>query len=530
MEEIRLFCKRFSAEAGLIFLLILIKVVLMSLVPVLSDEAYYVYWGTHFAGGYYDLPPMIGWWESAFASAGMSPFVLRLPNLWVAGVIAFWIYRILKGFNISHSFWVAGLYFVLPFDFLGVLISPDVPLIFFSFFSAMLFFDAHEKMRAQQCSPLSAKIGVRFLCAGMFWGAAFLSKYFALALVPAFIVWVLVSNKMRKDRFAGFVSIGLCFLGALPCLIQHLWWNSQNCWANFGFNLITRQKVVDGPELQILLFFLLYLVILATPLLIYEGMKRRKGIMVSNESLQRFQTFCLGMWGIPMLLFGVSALMGKGQGIHWYLSYLPFFVLWVGIKMEPTVARSQFKWVGAFSAVIGIACVLILLSPEWVKQEVLKGRFKLDIELAQGGSTLVEQITPLLDGVDGLFTDAYVYSSTLDYQLRRFGAIHSQSRIKGVGFWGPGSRFGRVFDWTNHFADLEGKTLLLFSGVPPSVEGFQSFFDQVQTQKFNLNGATYFLTKANHFRSRSYIEKVLNPVFESYYPFSGAGSRCPIRN
>ncbi len=41
---------------------LLIKSVIASVLPVTGDEAYYLDWGRHLALGYYDQPPMIGWW------------------------------------------------------------------------------------------------------------------------------------------------------------------------------------------------------------------------------------------------------------------------------------------------------------------------------------------------------------------------------------------------------------------------------------------------------------------------------------
>ena len=39
-----------------------VRVLLAAWLPMTGDEAYYVTWGRHPALGYYDQPPMTGWW------------------------------------------------------------------------------------------------------------------------------------------------------------------------------------------------------------------------------------------------------------------------------------------------------------------------------------------------------------------------------------------------------------------------------------------------------------------------------------
>jgi len=115
----------------------------MAFFPVLGDEAYYFYWGMHPAGGYYDLPPMIGWWLTPFVKLALIPLCLRLPNLVAWFLVSASIYEWL-----SHALarprakLIAASFALLPVPFLAVLMFPDIPLLFFSYFSAYMFFRA----------------------------------------------------------------------------------------------------------------------------------------------------------------------------------------------------------------------------------------------------------------------------------------------------------------------------------------------------------------------------------------------------
>ena len=65
------------------FFLLFLKVLLAIVFPVFGDEAYYFYWGSHFSQGYYDLPPMVGWWLWPVLKLTSNPFWGRILNLLV---------------------------------------------------------------------------------------------------------------------------------------------------------------------------------------------------------------------------------------------------------------------------------------------------------------------------------------------------------------------------------------------------------------------------------------------------------------
>jgi len=112
---------------------------------------------------------------------------------------------------------VAALAFMLlPANVWAVLITTDTPLILFSVASMLAF--ARE----------------RFLLAGVLLGLAFLSKYFAVLLGLAYLVWAVAARRPA--------AFGLAFLGALPFGLVNLYWNWQACWCNVMFNAINRHE------------------------------------------------------------------------------------------------------------------------------------------------------------------------------------------------------------------------------------------------------------------------------------------------
>ena len=67
-----------------------------AVLPLTGDEAYFVFWGEHPAGGYYDHPPMVGWWLSALLTLSRAEWFLRLPSILLPLILAWgawWLVR-----------------------------------------------------------------------------------------------------------------------------------------------------------------------------------------------------------------------------------------------------------------------------------------------------------------------------------------------------------------------------------------------------------------------------------------------------
>ena len=65
--------------AGSLLALFLFRLWFAAALPLTGDEAYFVVWGQQLAGGYYDHPPMVGWWRAALLQLGRAEWWLRLP-------------------------------------------------------------------------------------------------------------------------------------------------------------------------------------------------------------------------------------------------------------------------------------------------------------------------------------------------------------------------------------------------------------------------------------------------------------------
>ncbi len=516
-----------SALVPLFLFLLVLRLYFQAEFPVIGDEAYYFYWGHHFAGGYYDLPPMIGWIERFFTFFSDEPFWLRLPNLFAMVAVAFGMREWLSvQVSRSKAMTVALLFVFSPFPFLAVLISHDVALLLFTFFSALLFYRAYQVKNPWK----------EFLFSGVLWGAAFLSKYFAVFILPFYLIWNFTRGKGKRS-YLGMIYF---FLGVFPFLLQHLHWNANHCWSNFVFNLITRQHIDNGSVFFTSGMMLIYLMILVTPVFWFDLFKKsKKKWFVSRSS---FESFVLGMWLVPISMFSVTALLGRGQGLHWYFPYLPFFFLWLGLRYPLEELQGKLKKMMVLTYGFAMLVAVALFFPNQTLRKILPDRFALEYQMAIHGKDWAERIASELNTADWGETDlvmaeSYSHASVLNHELHRFfqkDFFWSHSGIPPVAVWGPGTHFGRVFDWTVNFLDYDGKSLTLIARGELSKSQWGQYFEETRMIEKEINGSRFRLYQGKGFHARKYVEDVLTSSWKNYYPKfvleKKIPSRCEMRD
>lgn len=516
-----------SALIPLLLFLFAFRLYIQATFPVIGDEAYYFYWGHHFAGGYYDLPPMIGWWERFFTFFSDDSFWLRLPNLLVMLAVTFGMREWLSTSATRGKATITSLlYFFSPVPFLAVMITHDVTLLFFTFFSALLFYRGYQVKNSWK----------EFLFSGALWGGAFLSKYFALFVLPFYLIWHFA--RKREDRSVKMMA--WFALGAFPFVFQHLYWNANHCWANFVFNLIIRQKVNDGPFYQTFGMFVLYLLILLTPVFWPYLVTRSKKKWFKARSQLEF--FFLGMWLVPVSIFTLTALMGKGQGLHWYIPYLPFFFLWIGLRFPLQVLKRKLRQMMYLTYALSMLVLVVHFFPDQTLGKFAAERFPLPYQIAFHGREWADKIaselnTSMWGETDLVVTDGYSQASVLDHELHRYfikDFFFSQTSVPPVAVWGAGSRFGRVFDWTVDFSKYDGKNVALVSRtLIPSAEWSQ-YFEESRVSQKDLNGQKFWLFMGRGFHAQKYINEVMKPTWINHYPRffleDYIPSKCDLRN
>lgn len=211
------------------FLSLFVKFVLAAAIPLTSDEAYYWVWSHRMQLSFFDHPPAVAWlfWLGHlfenFASAARWPAVL-LGHLTL--VVWYFIWQEISESPKDRdkwSWWVAVVLFSPLLGFGSLIVTPDLPVLFF-WATSLLFF----------LRLLRSRSAVDYAIWGASLGLGFCSKYHIVLFVPIALAFLLFEKKWKLiawKNVAWTLLMGLLF--SAPVLI----WNYENDFASFRFQL-----------------------------------------------------------------------------------------------------------------------------------------------------------------------------------------------------------------------------------------------------------------------------------------------------
>jgi 4-amino-4-deoxy-L-arabinose transferase-like glycosyltransferase len=192
--------------------------------PMVTDEAYYIDWARAPdwpSLGFFDHPPVVSW-IGALSRFSNHIFAARL-GVWVCALLtAFFTWRLAKKILPSSASTATAL-FTSSIGGLasGFLLTPDAGLILA--WSLAL----HEGFCALHANPK------RWLTAGLATGFGILSKYTMVLIGPVFLIALLRSPRQQLKSIWPYLGGVAC----LTVLLPHLWWQHNNDWITFRFQL-----------------------------------------------------------------------------------------------------------------------------------------------------------------------------------------------------------------------------------------------------------------------------------------------------
>ncbi|WP_417666591.1 glycosyltransferase family 39 protein [Roseibium sp.] len=188
-----------------------------------EDEAYYRLWGLSPALGYYDHPPMIGWWiwigQSLF---GDTIFAARFLVVLSSALGSLFLWRtafILFGRHVA-GWAVLFLNASILIGVGGILATPDAPSVFFWGLSLWALAELHTSQKPGWWLVVG-------LCAGLGLSA----KYSVLFLGAGIVLWLVLEPTARK-WFASW-QLWAGGLIAIICILPVLYWNHLHEWVSF---------------------------------------------------------------------------------------------------------------------------------------------------------------------------------------------------------------------------------------------------------------------------------------------------------
>jgi 4-amino-4-deoxy-L-arabinose transferase-like glycosyltransferase len=452
--------------------------------PITGDEAYFIWWGKLPDWGFYDHPPMIGWWLAGLLSVSDAEWWLRLPQVVQPVLLALavrWAWPRLWPAQAEASDWVALLVLLAPVNVWNVLVTTDTALIYFAVLSGLAWLFASRENGNNDFRW--------YVIAGIFLAGAVLSKYFAALLGFAYLI-----DTLRRRTSRAFAGLAIVYACTMPALLLMAWWNSEHCWTNYLFNFVNRHGSGNtGLGWAHPLLYVATLAYVLTPPALRAMFKRR-------PTSADFQNRTLAVLAIvPFLLFAVLAFV-KTIGLHWVLAFVPFALMLVAHRLTAVALQKLVLFFLGF-AVLHIAAIFTISRlplETWRASSFYPGTV-----LTFESGTLVERAAP---GASLLVSDGYSNAVILGYNLRRYvpvlGMASSHARHDDI-----------LTDWRAH----DGHDITVLRKTEPKPAEYDRWFASVTTESFEHRGARFWVVRGKGFDYATYRETVLAEVRLRYY-------------
>ncbi|MBC7743072.1 MAG: glycosyltransferase family 39 protein [Bdellovibrionaceae bacterium] len=353
-----------------------IKVGLALFVPLFADEAYYYVWTQHPQLSYFDHPPMVSWF--IFLGEKLFPFTNGLSTRFIfiiGSIISMYVWaRILKlkAFSDSAIFWFLILMQLNPLLGPGaIMATPDLPLVLFWSLSYLFFLEAFNKRTYLAYALLGVSLGLGFC-----------SKYHIVLFVISGLIYLIVSKKLRQVRPLG--ALLTILFGLIFCL-PVVWWNYQNEWSSFAYQ-INHGFVKNYYDWTWTPSFILSQVLILNPFLLTALFKK-------SDRADKIFT-------LTQFLFFLSSSFKAVVEANW-----PITAHLHGAAVAATnLTEKRKNWALGYWAVIYILFIGILFTP--LGENILKNQIS---------SKDIEFLEPLVDQYQPLYGPSYQISSLLTW-------------------------------------------------------------------------------------------------------------------
>lgn len=453
--------------------------------PMTSDEAYFVQWGRHPDWGFYDHPPMIGWWLALLDRVSDSNFVLRLPALLVPPLVAWIGWALMRRRDETLAWSTATLLLLVPLNAWNVAITTDIPLMLFAALTVALYLRAQASGRTAD-----------FLFTGIALSGALLSKYFAGLLAIALFV-----HSVWRPTPASLRGLLWIVVGSLPAAAIQVAWNVQNCWPNVMFNLVNRHGGA-GLSWETPLLYALSVAYVLTPPVAWRLLRGVRGApRVDGEAAARERRALRFLALVPLAIFAVLSLV-KTIGLHWLASFVFPAVLWFALTAGARSMARALAFASLFALlhwiVIGaLAALPIETFRDWKSYPGLVMTVHTD-ELAQA-------LGPWRD-THTIASDGYSPAVTIGHALGEHVIV-----------FGPGTSHARHDDILTDFRALDGKDILIVRRRGDRLGEFDAYFDRTTRTTVEIRGAEFHLIDGRGFRYEAYRDRVLDEVRRRFY-------------
>ena len=464
-----------EVQLRLLALFAAIKILFIFAIPLLDDEAYFLYWGRNLAGGYYDHPPMIGWINYLMTSVIDSYYFTRLFPFFTTSFLSYLIFEFYKNTAPEKALTLATISFVATASVVHIPSLNDTAVTLFGGISFFCFFKSFESKK--WCwLPLAC----------FFMATGFLAKYFA-AFLGLIYVGVIASKK-RWKMLALFLSYSVFF--TLPILYFHLSWNRDHCWDNIMFNVINRHSGKSSFEL---VSYIVTLAALLGPLCFWQSIKAPFSKIFMTPS-QITWIFSSGLFA----LISLKTLVGA----HWLLLFIyPAYYAVSSLSIQSLQKVS--RWTAGFS--IGVVTILIgviIFAGKIMETKPKDYPFYLHFFHPEKICSYLENELP---ENFTFMADGYSPASLFSHHCSRNVPVIFHEGV-----------YGREFDKHIDFKSFEGKDIAVYVDITPASK-YSEFFSSSEVKKINHKNGNFTVLLGKNFNYQKYKNEILENIKHRYY-------------
>ncbi len=475
--------KKYEKEIKIVGLVLLFKLIILALVPLTGDEAYFIKWAANPSAGYYDHPPMVGWLIYLMSFVNENIIFFRLFSFMAAITVAFSIYNIAKLYvDENKAYLLFLLFLVSPVDILMSLFTNDIPLVLFGTLGTQYLLYSLKKEQTVKYAVL----------AGIFLGASFLNKYFSVFLMLSLFVFAISIYKTKSIK-----TLLIATTIVLLAVAQNMYFNYNCCWNNIMFNFFARTE--SHYNFETFSNFILNLVYVVTPWAFWFLFKSRKNFVKSE--LLILVSLILGLMFIVFFMVSLKNLMG----IHWFVLFLPYIFLLFAFLTDEYL-KKLFKYNAIFTAIHIVILLVVLTALHLLPNSVFKSSYYYEDAVF---STNMQETCEKLDSEYGdkkLFTVGYTNSAMLNYHCKKDAPMLFSNSV-----------FGRMDDKLVDIRKLADKDLYLFNNREMKKEEFSNVCKDVEIHTFKMEDATFYVSECKGFDYEKYKTHYLAIQQKKFY-------------
>ena len=468
----------YNKEVKTLYVIFFFKILILSFLPLTGDEAYFIKWGQNLSMGYYDHPPMVGWLIYLMSFVNESYIFFRLFAVVTTFVAAFVIYKIALLYKVHNAkaFLVALIFLASPIDLLLALMTNDIALLFFSSLGTLFLLYSLEKKEWFKYS----------LLAGIFLGAAFLSKYFAVFLMLSLVVFSFYMYKAKATKNVLLVTAIVSLF-----IAQNLYFNYNSCWNNIMFNFFARTSE-NSYNIKTVLGYLALIIYVVSPWGLYFLYK-------ATYEKTRLLKLLVSILSLGFFIFLVVSLKNK-IGLHWFLLFTPYIFLLFSFLHDKYLEK-LFKYNAIFTFVHVAILIIVLLLPKSM----------LESHKRYSGILMYTQPQKICDELDKL-SDEQIF--TFSYSTASVLSHHCQKELT-VLF--STSKYGRMDDKLLDVRTLTNKDITLFNKKPIVEKQLEQVCKSYTIEKKEIEKATFYTATCKEFNYAMYKKEYLDIQRKKFY-------------